>query len=87
MILKEDLQYPILLAEEVEGQLQVYCPYCASIHYHGDEGVKVSHCRREDSPFILTGYKVIRKKKFKDVRRQENEYPRLRIGMLEEWKG
>ncbi|MBC6165742.1 hypothetical protein HCA15_03705 [Listeria booriae] len=83
MIKKEHLSYPILLAEEINGQLHVYCPYCASTHYHGNEGIKIAHCRRVESPFNFTGYYVLKKEKYKEVRRLTNEYPKLRIGVLE----
>jgi len=61
---------PILKGFINEGNLFVWCPYCATYHVHGGVGLisnsgkrafighRVAHCTDDSSPFIETGYYV-----------------------------
>jgi hypothetical protein len=51
---------PHLLAEPYAGGLRVWCHYCVRFHQHGaGYGHRAAHCRRDDSPYLRTGYVLI----------------------------
>ncbi len=50
---------PLLKGFERNGQLVVWCPYCATFHHHGaGPGHRAAHCISTDSPFRETGYYI-----------------------------
>ncbi|MGD6867579.1 hypothetical protein [Bacillus cereus] len=65
---KSERSLPVLLAYERDenGNLVVWCPYCATWHLHekGD-GHRSAHCQNMRNPFIETGY-IIKKGSKKD---------------------
>lgn len=68
---KEEQKFATLTAYRDGGNFKVWCPYCASWHYHGEVGGwRVAHCFNKKSPFIKTGYylKEARKKDIEALR-------------------
>jgi hypothetical protein len=59
-------QIPTIVATLTESgkQLQFFCPYCKTKHFHGaggggGAGHRVSHCWWAKSPYIKTGYNLV----------------------------
>ena len=48
---------PIVYAKKVKEGLTFWCQYCSLPHYHShEEGHRIAHCIKENSPYIETGY-------------------------------
>lgn len=60
--MRETEEIPVLRAKKIYRgkkviQLKVWCEYCNKYHFHGtEEGHRIAHCWKEDSPFNKTGY-------------------------------